>query len=279
MRTGPLPRGREAKAVNEPVLEQVERFALVVRPDPQSQVTAERLRVLLTRCGCREDARDPDAVIVVGGDGTFLYAVHLYLNDLARVTFIGVHTGTLGFFMDYQDNNIEEFVTDLLQGHLPIEVYPMLQAETGERTLYAMNEVRLENPIRTQRIRVRLDGDQFEDYRGTGLCVCTQLGSSALNRSLGGALLQKGLHAFELTEIAGLHHRAYRSLGAPFVMSDDTCIEFESDNYSGAILGADSDFLQMSGPGCIRIFKSKQKRIHILRGKKVTYFQRLERLF
>lgn len=254
-------------------------FSLVVRPDKASMQTAEKLRRQLEEQGIGEDAVQPDYVIVVGGDGTFLYAIHQYMETLSRHAFIGVHTGTLGFFMDYMDTELEDFVSDLSEGRLEMEPHALMEARTGGKTLYAVNEVRIENPVRTQNITVYLNGEKFEDFRGSGLCLCTQLGSSAYNRSLGGAVLQKGLGAFEMAEIAGIHHSRFRSLGVPFVMSDTTAVRFSSEDFSGAVLGVDSDVLDMKDMQTVEVARSESKILHIARGKKITDFRRLERLF
>ena len=42
-------------------------------------------------------------MIFIGGDGTLLYAVQKYLDLLDDVNFVGIHTGTLGFFTDYTE--------------------------------------------------------------------------------------------------------------------------------------------------------------------------------
>ena len=254
-------------------------FALTVRPDKKSATIAKTIRNGLMKNGFVEDLARPEQVIVVGGDGTFLRAVHQYLPVLSQTSFIGIHTGTLGFYMDYQDTEIDEFIADILPGNLPVQTYSIMEAEVDENTIFAVNEVRVENPMRTQDIDIDLNGGLFERFRGSGICVCSQLGSSAFNRSLGGAVLQKGLPLFEITEMAGIHHSEYHSLGAPFVVSDETEICLSSADFRGAILGFDSEVMNLNDAHRIVIRKAKGKDLHILRGKKVTYFERLERLF
>ena len=82
-------------------------------------------------------------IIVIGGDGTFLFAVHQYMDILKETVFIGIHSGTLGFYMDYRDTEISEFLTDIIPGNLPVEEYPILEAQVGVQTFYAVNEIRI----------------------------------------------------------------------------------------------------------------------------------------
>ena len=57
------------------------------------------------------DEKNPDLVISIGGDGTILEAVHQYLN--VDCCFVGIHTGTLGFYTDYQVDEVDQFIKDV----------------------------------------------------------------------------------------------------------------------------------------------------------------------
>ena len=39
-------------------------------------------------------------VIVIGGDGTILRAIHRYLDKIESIRLLGIHTGTLGFSLN-----------------------------------------------------------------------------------------------------------------------------------------------------------------------------------
>ena len=59
----------------------------------------------------RNYEKNPDLVISIGGDGTILEAVHQYLN--VDCCFVGIHTGTLGFYTDYQIDEVDQFIKDV----------------------------------------------------------------------------------------------------------------------------------------------------------------------
>ena len=147
------------------------KFSIVHRLDEHSTHLAHQLEEALIQFGYEKDEEHPDGVIVIGGDGTFIYAVHKYLYCLNDIVLIGMHTGTLGFYMDYRDDEIGDFLMDLIPGHLPVENYPLLEVTYDDSKYYALNEIRIENPIRTQNINVLLDDVNFELFRGTGLCL------------------------------------------------------------------------------------------------------------
>ncbi len=82
---------------------------------------------------------------------------------------------------------------------------------------HALNEMRIENSYRSQVIDMYVNDEHMETFRGNGLCVSTPSGSTALNKSLGGAVINPSLRLMQVTEIAGIHHNAYRSLGSPLI--------------------------------------------------------------
>lgn len=256
-----------------------EQYTICARPDKESGEIADEIRHRLNRCGYQENQDHPHTVFVIGGDGTFIYAVHQYMDRLDQVCFYGIHTGTLGFYTDYRDSDLEEFLEAYLQRRCQEITYPLLSASFEERKVYAINEIRIENAARTQFMEIYVNGNKFEDFRGTGICVSTQLGSTAYNRSLGGAVIQEGLRFIEMTEISGIHHVKYRSLGSPIVMAENTNLRFVSPTFHDALLGVDSEVLPLNGVTSIEMHISETRRVRMLRGRKVSYFDRLQSLF
>lgn len=257
----------------------MKRYTIVTRPDDLSQSLSKKLHTVLEEHDHILDEENPEIVFVIGGDGTFIYAVHQYLEKLSSLCFYGIHTGTLGFYTDYKDSDLEEFINTYLEGNLTEVTYPLLEVNTSKDTYYALNEMRIENVVRTQEMNIFINQTFFETYRGTGMCVSTQLGSTAYNRSLGGAVLQEGLNLIEMCEIAGIHHSQYKSLGSPIVMNATCELCFESDDYHGAILGIDSDVYPFDEETKVYVKTSSTKYVRMLRGKEVSYFSRLQSLF
>ena len=84
-----------------------QKFAVVHRPDETSRQLKSELADKLREKGWTEEERQPDLVFAIGGDGTFLYAVHEYLDQLENVKFVGIHSGTLGFFCHYRCDEMD----------------------------------------------------------------------------------------------------------------------------------------------------------------------------
>ena len=86
------------------------KYALMVRNDDLSKKTALKIKESLQNFFIY-DEKNPDLVISIGGDGTILEAVHQYLN--VDCCFVGIHTGTLGFYTDYQIDEVDQFIKDV----------------------------------------------------------------------------------------------------------------------------------------------------------------------
>ncbi len=257
----------------------MEKFAIVRRPDEVSASLCEQIETRLIDSGRIKDQENPDTVFVIGGDGTFIYAVHQYLNVLEHVRFYGIHTGTLGFYTDYRDCDLERFMKDYCDGSGREVQYPLLEVKKGKDIYYGINEMRIENSARTQRMDIYLNGQKFEEYRGTGMLVCTQLGSTAYNRSLNGAVVQEGIDVLQMSEIAGIHHSEYRSLGSSLIMNAETEVTFVSQNFDGALLGVDADVYSIGSEQRIAVKMCPKKKVRMYRGRNVSYFSRLNSLF
>jgi len=258
------------------------KFTLISKADPATQGVVENIRKDLLAKGWESNDEEPEVIISVGGDGTFLRAIHTHQGHLSSCFFVGVHTGTLGFLTNYAADEWETMIEDLYKPNRNNHELPLLEIciETqGQcQTVYAVNEVRIENVIRTQLLDVSIDGQHLETFRGNGLCVSTQVGSTAYNRSLGGAILHQGMDALQLSEITGIHHHAFRSLGSSLVLCKTSTIVLESDDFNEAILCYDHMSIPLQQKTRLTITYSSLKAKLMIREDK-TYVQRLKSLF
>ncbi len=53
---------------------------------------------------------------------------------------------------------------------------------------------------------------------GMVLCVSTPSGSTAYNKALGGAIIHPTLAALQITEIASINNRVFRTVGSPLIL-------------------------------------------------------------
>lgn len=259
----------------------MKRYAVVCRQDELSKGIRDTIKDKLDQASILEDSQQPETVFVVGGDGTFLAAVHQYIPRLSKTQFIGIHTGTLGFMTDYQVEEIDQLLTDYLTKDPKVDELRLLEIEVDQdenSPYYAMNEMRIENTIKTQILEITIDDVFFETFRGTGICLATQMGSTAYNRSIKGAVIQHGLDLLQLSEIAGIHHREFQSLGNSIILNEKARFQFTSESFEGAILCYDHCSVPLTSTKKI-CCKNSEKTVRIARYRPYHYLARLKNLF
>ncbi|HEN2432553.1 TPA: NAD kinase [Streptococcus agalactiae] len=174
--------------------------------------------------------KDPDIVISIGGDGMLLSAFHMYEKQLDKVRFVGVHTGHLGFYTDYRDFEVDTLINNLKNDEGEQISYPILKVtitlEDGRVIrARALNESTIKRIEKTMVADVVINQVVFERFRGDGILVSTPTGSTAYNKSLGGAVLHPTIEALQLTEISSLNNRVYRTLGSSVIIPQKDAIE------------------------------------------------------
>ena len=211
-----------------------------------SQKVKHQLQEKLRQVQIELDDQHPDLVFTIGGDGTVLQAVHHYLPQIQRVKFIGIHTGHLGYYTDWLPDELDELVSFIKHKEQKISQYPLLSislyAEDTCHQLYAFNEMTILNAHRTQHLNVTIDDLLFESFRGTGLCISTPTGSTAYNKSLGGAILYPSLKAFQMTEIASINNNVYRTIGSPLIIPHEQVVTLQSENFEDVSITRDHLF-------------------------------------
>ena len=108
--------------------------------------------------------------------------------------------------------------------------YPILNIrillEDGSiHSMLALNEATIKRSDRTMVADVVINHVPFERFRGDGISVSTPTGSTAYNKSLGGAVLHPTIEALQIAEVASLNNRVYRTLGSSIIVPKKDKIE------------------------------------------------------
>jgi NAD+ kinase len=197
-------------------------YALVDRGDQLSKELAQQFHTLAAANGLKRCEETPEMVISIGGDGTLLHAFHTYVDRIADIAFVGIHTGHLGFFADWKAAELTELVRMMGEDEPRIVRYPLAQIElnTAEGTLtrVALNEFTVKGADNMLVAQIDINDELFEMFRGDGIVVSTPPGSTAYNKSVGGAIIHPSLEALQIAEIASINNRVYRTLGSSVVL-------------------------------------------------------------
>ncbi len=256
----------------------MKKFAVVSKDDEVSIKVAKTVQKRLIEKGLAYDDKQPEIVCIIGGDGTFLSAIHKYMSRLDQTVFTGIHTGTLGFFVDYTLKEMNDCIEDIATKQPEIETKRLLKISlSSNREFYAVNEAWIES-FKTQHINVQINDSQLETFHGTGLVISTQIGSTAYSRSAGGAIIQPGLETIQLSEICGIHHSHYHSIGNPIIVSADTTIKLISQQFSHAKLCFDRYYIDLPEKQEISCTLSNKK-VQLAHYKPIDWISRLQHLF
>ncbi len=252
------------------------KVALLASRNPKSEAVSRELWTRLKEENFILTPKNPDIVISIGGDGMLLSAFHKYEKLIDRVRFVGIHTGHLGFYTDYRDFEVEKLVENLKLDTGARVSYPILNVKvkmTDRRIveMKALNEATIKRLSKTMVADIIINNVPFERFRGDGISVSTPTGSTAYNKSLGGAVLHPTIEALQIAEVASLNNRVYRTLGSSIVVPKKDKIVIEpkhSDRYSIAV---DNKTIVYDNIDCIE-YQIDNSKIHFVATPSHTSF-------
>jgi NAD+ kinase len=176
-----------------------------------------------------------DAVISIGGDGTFLRAAYWSRNH--GVPLLGVNLGRLGFLSEIEEQDLAGAVRRLVAGDFEIEERMTLTVEVTDEahetvsTSWALNEAAVERtvPQRLVVLEVRLGDVVFAHIPADAVICATPTGSTAYAFSAGGPIMSPLVDAILLVPVA------------PHTLFSRTLVVDPSETLSVRCVGGDND--------------------------------------
>ena len=135
-------------------------------------------------------------------------------------------TGHLGFYADWLPYELEKLVIAIAKKEFRAVEYPLLECivkyngDKKEEHFLALNEATIKSIEGTFVIDVLIKDELFERFRGDGLCVSTPSGSTGYNKALGGAIIHPSLASIQISEMASINNRIFRTIGSPLILPD-----------------------------------------------------------
>jgi NAD+ kinase len=159
--------------------------------------------------GAAADVASADLAVVLGGDGTMLRALKLFLGTSVPV--LGVNFGRVGFLASAEAEELEAGVGRAFAGDFDVVELPALEAAAGGERWQAVNDVVVTSSTLGRMIELgwAIGNEDLGSLPCDGLICSTPSGSTAYNLSNGGPVLVWGLDAMALTFVAphSLHAR------------------------------------------------------------------------
>lgn len=223
-----------------------------------------------------------DLAIAIGGDGAFLRMIK-GANFKSDCYYIGINAGTLGFAQEVSTSDIDKFI-ELIKTH-NYKVEPIGVAEVNVKTKdatikhLAINEAVIRNfKLNTAELEVYVDDSLLENFVGDGLLISTSFGSTAYNLSFGGSIVFNTFHTLQITPIAPLNSKAYRSLLNSVIVPDNMGVRIVPKRDNGDIIltvDGDNKFYN----GVLEVSIVMRRKVNIIRLEGYDFIQRINDKF
>ena len=177
---------------------EIRRIAFHVNRDkPGAEAVCTRLTAFAAEQGIEvvRDGMAADCVVVLGGDGTMLSAVHRFPG----VPLLGLNLGSLGYLAAVEEPRFEDAVRALARGSFVLSRRAILETR-GHR---ALNEVVVSHCAAGHALAMELmvDGKRATRFSADGLIVSTPTGSTAYSLSAGGPVLLPDTQSLVVTPV------------------------------------------------------------------------------
>ncbi len=224
-----------------------------------------------------------DLGIAIGGDGSFLRMIKDNNFD-SDTYYIGINAGTLGFAQEVEINDIEEFINDLKEDKFLVEEIGIQESTIYNKDnkmdeFYSLNEIVVrEKTLNTLKLDVYIDNYLLENFAGDGILVATSFGTTAYNLSFGGSIIYNTFHALELTTIAPLNNKTYKTISNSIVLPQNkniTLLPTKTDNLIVTVDGVNKVYDNVIKIETIM----KDKTIKCLRNKDYNFIKKINEKF
>ena len=217
-------------------------------------------------------SRQPEFVVVLGGDGTLLSAARAVSK--ANIPILGVNLGSLGFLTEIALPELYNVLEVVDRGECTFESRTMLHAELhrGEAVIGSfdcLNDTIVNKSAiaRLVEFDLYLDDRFVSNYKGDGVIVATTTGSTAYSLAAGGPILVPSVAAFIITPVCphSLTHR-------PLVVRDTSQIRIQIRSVDEeAFLSIDGQIGLPIANGDIIVCRKSDYHVRLLRVRK-TFF-------
>ena len=139
---------------------------------------------------------EADAVIVLGGDGTFLRAVH----EFPDTPLLGFNLGGLGYLSSVGERDFTSALAKLADGRFQVSERRMIEVNGR---FAALNDIVVMREMsgRSARLDLAADGKLVTRYMADGIIFATPTGSTAYSLAAGGPVLMPDSGDFVVTPL------------------------------------------------------------------------------
>jgi NAD+ kinase len=145
---------------------------------------------------------EPDLCLVLGGDGSILYALRRFAGT--GVPVFGVNFGTVGFLAAVERDEAGDGIRRAFAGETEPVDLPALTIEVDGERRFAFNDVSFSRrpQDRVAELSYRIAGEEVGNVRCDGLVAATPAGSTGYNLANQGPILAWGVKGYAVSYIS-----------------------------------------------------------------------------
>jgi NAD+ kinase len=181
-------------------------------------------------------AEKVDLLLVMGGDGSILRALH-HVGPHLRPIF-GLNIGSLGFLTCLPAKEYQRAIECIINGEYILSHRSLLELKiSGFSCGLALNDIVISRGERSQLIRlsVNIDGIPLTKYHADGLVIATPTGSTAYSLAAGGPIMMPESKTILITPIC------------PHVFSNRSIVIDDKSNITIEAPGDQQVFISLDG--------------------------------
>jgi NAD+ kinase len=146
--------------------------------------------------------RDADLCLVLGGDGSILWALRQFAGT--GVPVLGINFGTVGFLAAAEREQLDDGLARAFSGDFEVLDLPGLELAAGGSTGVALNDVTFSRRPhgRVAELSYGIADEEVGNVRCDGLVAATPAGSTGYNLANSGPILAWGVEGYVVSYIA-----------------------------------------------------------------------------
>ncbi len=223
----------------------IKKIKLFINNNAISLKTAQEITFKLKANGFKISNNNYDLAIAIGGDGAFLRMVK-ETNFNSNIYFIGINCGSLGFLQEVKLKELDDFILELKHNKYQIEEIgiqeTIINYNHDSANFYSLNEIiiRPQN-LKLLKTTINIDNNFLESFCGDGLLIATSSGSTAHNLSYGGSIVYNTFSSLQITPIAPLNSKIYKTLPNSIIIPNKKQITIIPEENQDLIITIDGE--------------------------------------
>lgn len=264
-------------------MNKIKKIGIFCNDDLYSKKIFNELHKKIKKYNYCVDNNNFDLGIAIGGDGSFLRMLK-ETSFNAHIYYLGINTGTLGFAQEIYPDEIDKFLQMLRDDSFKVENISVQETkiltEEGELKLHSVNEIVIRDiNLKTTYLDLYVNNELLEKFVGDGILISTSFGSTAYNLGLGGSLVYNDLHTLQITPIAPINNKNYRTLKNSVIIPEERKIViYPLESNKNFVITADGENYTLSSLISLATYVKKEK-IKCIRMSNYDYTKRINEKF